>query len=127
MGKEDAVKWKYDFGLRSEYVFNDGAAESNDISVSRKYFNLLPSANLAYFFAPSDFIKFSFSRRINRPTLSDLNPFIDITDSLNQHGGNPYLKPELINAFEIGYNKEWNKFYLSTTLFYRYALNVHIK
>lgn len=123
-GKLDSAKWKYDIGLRAEQVYNEGYAISNNVNVKRDYFNLFPTANLAYYINSSDFIKLSFSRRINRPSLGQLNPFVDITDSLNQHGGNPYLKPEFVNALEGGYNKEWKKVSFSTNLFYRYATNI---
>jgi outer membrane receptor protein involved in Fe transport len=42
---------------------------------------------------------------------------------LNPHSGNPNLKPEIIQALELGYNKEWAKMTLSTNLFYRYSEN----
>lgn len=124
VGKVDSAKVKYDFGLRAEQMDNTGYAISNNVSVKRDYFNLFPTANIAYFINQSDFLKLSFSRRINRPGLGQLNPFVDITDSLNQHGGNPYLKPEYINSLEAGYNKEWKKVSFSTILFYRYATNI---
>ena len=124
IGKPDSAKWKYDIGVRAEQVYNEGHAVSNNVNVKRDYFNLFPTANIAYFINPSNFIKLSFSRRINRPSLGQLNPFVDITDSLNQHGGNPYLKPEFINALEAGYNKEWKKVSFSTNIFYRYATNI---
>lgn len=123
-GTPDSAKWKYDIGVRGEQVFNHGYGVTNNLTVKRNYFNVFPTANLAYFINPSDFIKISFSRRINRPGLGQLNPFVDITDSLNQHGGNPYLKPELINAFETGYNKEWKRVSLTANVFYRYATNI---
>lgn len=124
IGKQDSAKWKYDLGLRVEQVFNEGRGESNNLHVKRDYFNFFPTANLAYFINQGDFIKLSFSRRINRPNLESLNPFIDITDSLNPHSGNPYLKPELINALEAGVNKEWKKTSLMCNFFYRYATNI---
>jgi len=120
----DSAKWKYDIGLRVEQVFNQGKGETNNLFVKRRYFNYYPTANIAYFITRSDFLKLSFSRRINRPSLGQLNPFTDITDSLNQHSGNPYLKPELINALEAGYNKEWKKVSFYTNVFYRYATNI---
>ncbi len=124
IGAEDSVKWKYDIGFRAEQVFNHGAGVSNNVSVTRRYFNPFPTANLSYHFNALDYLKIGFSRRINRPDLGDLNPFIDITDSLNQHGGNPYLKPELVNAAELGYYKEWKNVSFFSNLFYRYATNI---
>lgn len=122
---EPSKAWKYDIGLRAEQVNNSGSSISNSsISFQRNYFNLFPTANLAYFINPSDFVKFSYSRRINRPGLGALNPMIDITDSLNQHGGNPYLKPELVHALELGYNKEGEGWSLSSSAFYRLSSNI---
>jgi outer membrane receptor protein involved in Fe transport len=122
---EPSASFKYDLGLRAEKVMNEGTSISNSsISFQRDYFNLFPTANVAYFLNKSDFLKFSYSRRINRPGLGQLNPMIDITDSLNQHGGNPYLKPELVNAFEVGYNKEGEGWSLSSSAFYRLSNNI---
>jgi len=122
---EPSASFKYDIGLRAEKVMNEGTSISNSsISFQRDYFNLFPTANFAYFVNKSDFLKFSYSRRINRPGLGELNPMIDITDSLNQHGGNPYLKPELVNAFEVGYNKEGEGWSLSSSAFYRLSNNI---
>jgi outer membrane receptor protein involved in Fe transport len=122
---EPRATFKYDIGLRAEKVMNEGSSISNSsISFQRDYFNVFPTANLAYFLNKSDFLKFSYSRRINRPGLGQLNPMIDITDSLNQHGGNPYLKPELVNAFEVGYNKEGDGWSLSSSAFYRLSNNI---
>ncbi len=122
---EPSASFKYDLGLRAEKVMNEGTSISNSsISFQRDYFNVFPTANLAYFVNKSDFLKFSYSRRINRPGLGELNPMIDITDSLNQHGGNPYLKPELVNAFEVGYNIEGDGWSLSSSAFYRLSNNI---
>ncbi len=123
-GNEDSAKWRYDIGIRGEEVLNHGKGVNNNIDVRRQYFNYFPSANLAYYLNSNDFLKLSIGRRINRPGLGALNPFVDITDSLNPHSGNPYLKPELINSAEIGYNKEMKKISFSASLFYRYATNI---
>ncbi len=124
IGSKDSIKLTYDVGLRVEQVYNVGNVVTTNTTIKRDYFNFFPTANIAYYLTQSDFIKLSFSRRINRPGLGQLNPFVDITDSLNQHGGNPYLKPELINALEAGYNKEWKKISLTANVFYRYSTNI---
>lgn len=122
-GDKNKPTWKYDMGLRGEQVWNKGQAATNNVSFRNNYFNFFPTANISYYKTPDEFWKVSYSRRINRPGLGQLNPFIDITDSLNKHGGNPYLKPELVHSIEWGYNKEWSKFSVYTSLFYRYATN----
>ncbi len=122
-GNKTSPTWKYDLGLRAEQVYNNGQTISQGISFSNKYFNLFPTANLVYYQSQEQFWKISYSKRINRPGLGQINPFTDITDSLNQHSGNPYLKPELVDALELGFNKEWTKTSFYSALFYRIANN----
>jgi outer membrane receptor protein involved in Fe transport len=115
---------KYEIGLRAEQTNNQGEAVVNRLQFTNQYLKLFPSANLMYSTSTNSFIKVVYSRRINRPGLGQLNPFVDITDSLNPHSGNPYLKPELVNAFEVGYNFERNDFSLLTNVFYRHATDM---
>jgi outer membrane receptor protein involved in Fe transport len=49
-------------------------------------------------------LKLSYSKRIERPDYRDLNPFVNTTDPKNISSGNPYLKPEIGNRFELTYN-----------------------
>lgn len=115
---------KYELGWRAEQTSNQGEAVVNHLQFTNQYFKLFPSANLMYSTSTNSFIKIVYSRRINRPGLGQLNPFVDITDSLNPHSGNPYLKPELVNAFEVGYNFERNDFSILTNVFYRHATDM---
>ena len=114
---------KYDLGLRVEQTNNSGKEGSGKNLFTNSYLQFFPSATLSYYLSSNDFIKLGYYRRINRPGLGQLNPFIDITDSLNPHGGNPYLQPELVNAIETGITKEWNKNSITVNLFYRHAIN----
>jgi outer membrane receptor protein involved in Fe transport len=118
-GEKSLPRWKYSFGLRAEQVLNEGSTQDRTTDFENDYFNFFPSANLFYYTKKQNNVKLSYSRRINRPGLGQLNPFIDITDTLNQHGGNPKLKPEFIHSVELGYNHSWNKTSLSVTGFYR--------
>jgi ferric enterobactin receptor len=51
-------------------------------------------------------LKLSYSKRIERPDYRDLNPFINTTDPKNIFAGNPYLKPEIGNRFELAWNHD---------------------
>lgn len=121
IGDKENPKWKYNLGLRAENVSNTGATQNNSDHFSNDYLKLFPSASLQMNLAPDEFVKMGYSKRINRPDLDDLNPFVDITDALNPHSGNPYLKPEIIHIAEMSYNKEWSKYSFSTNAFYRNA------
>jgi len=118
-GSKDDPKWKYAAGLRAEKVWNKGQTLDDNQEFTNEYFNLFPSANVTYFTPSQNNIKASYSRRIVRPGLGQLNPFTDITDSLNQSTGNPRLKPELIHSMELGYTQTLQKASLTLTAFYR--------
>ncbi|WP_316633422.1 outer membrane beta-barrel family protein [uncultured Flavobacterium sp.] len=123
IGDTENPKWKYNLGLRAEQVNNNGETQNNTTNFSNHYLKLFPSASLQLNLKSNDFFKIGYSKRINRPGLDQLNPFIDITDALNPHSGNPYLKPEIIHIAEMSYNKEWTKYSFSTNAFYRNATN----
>ncbi|WP_289661917.1 TonB-dependent receptor domain-containing protein [Flavobacterium panacagri] len=122
-GSEENKKWKYNLGLRAEQVSNNGKTENGNDSFSNHYLKIFPSASVQLNLKSDEFLKLGYSKRINRPDLDDLNPFIDITDALNPHGGNPYLKPEIIHIVELSYNKEWDHYSFSGNAFYRNANN----
>jgi hypothetical protein len=42
-----------------------------------------------------------YTRSIQRPNYQDLNPFIGYVDQFYYSTGNPYLKPEYINTFDV--------------------------
>lgn len=54
-------------------------------------------------------LKLSYSRRIERPDYGDLNPYINTSDPKNIAAGNPYLKPETGNRYELSYNRDMDK------------------
>jgi outer membrane receptor protein involved in Fe transport len=122
-GTQENPKWKYSIGIRAEQVLNRGNTQNSSTSFKNQYLKVFPTASISYYTKLDAFWKLSYGKRINRPGLGQLNPFTDITDALNPHSGNPKLKPEIIHALELGYNKEWEKSSFSSALFYRYSLD----
>jgi ferric enterobactin receptor len=53
-------------------------------------------------------LKLSYSKRIERPSYQDLNPFVNTSDPKNITTGNPYLQPQIGNRYELAYNKQIN-------------------
>lgn len=88
-----------------------------------EFLNLIPSLNVSYQFKNKDNISFSYSRRADRPWWRQLNPFVDYSDPENIRSGNPDLKPEFDNTFELKYGKFINQFSLYGALFYRHTYN----
>ena len=122
-GSDEKPSWDYNLGLRLEQVANTGETNTANSTFTNAYTKFFPSAAITYHLQTNSSLKLSFSKRINRPDLGQLNPFVDITDALNPHTGNPYLKPELITAYEMGYSLEKSKYSVSTAGFYRAAQN----
>jgi outer membrane receptor protein involved in Fe transport len=122
-GNGDSPKWKYNLGLRAEQISNNGKTTNQNTDFSNYYLKLFPSGSVQYNLSSEESLKIGYSKRINLPELDQLNPFMDITDALNPHSGNPYLKPEIIHIVELGYAKDWKGYSFSATSFYRNAQN----
>ncbi|MEK0423562.1 MAG: hypothetical protein RLZ95_1472 [Bacteroidota bacterium] len=121
--KDKEASWNYATGIRAEQVSNNGETNSLSTRFSNNYLKLFPTAHLAYNFNQKESIKLSYGKRINRPGLGQLNPFIDITDILSPHSGNPNLKPEIIDAYELSFNNGTSKLNFTTSLFFRHSIN----
>ncbi|KEO75663.1 outer membrane beta-barrel family protein [Anditalea andensis] len=116
-----AEKFDYTIGLRGEHTVLDTYLANTQTVNKQQYINLFPSLQALYKINEQNDIKFSFSRRIDRPTAWRLNPFPDITDSLNVRRGNPNLQPEMIYSFELGHLLNLERSSYTTNLFYRYV------
>ncbi|MFN0048220.1 MAG: TonB-dependent receptor domain-containing protein [Cytophagales bacterium] len=81
--------------------------------------DLFPTLHILKKLANEQELKASYSRRINRPSPNTLNPFPSYNDPLNLVIGNPYLKPEYINSFELAYSKNWKKHTFLATAYLR--------
>jgi len=97
--------WSFQTGLRSEQANTESYLENNDSTYKADYLELYPSLHLNYKLDESSSIQASYSRRVNRPGFHSLNPFPKYSDPYNLRMGNPFLKPEFVNAVEMGYQK----------------------
>ena len=95
----------YQAGLRGEYTWLDFSIMQGTEKYNKNYFDLFPSVSMSQKIGNSNQIQASYSRRINRPNLFFLNPFVDQFDAYTKRSGNPYLDPEYINSVEAGYTR----------------------
>ena len=117
-------RWKtFDLsaGLRAEQTFIEGDSKSADTTFKRDFINLFPSAAIKYSIKEGRDLQLSYSRRINRPREQQLNPFRNVSDSLNISIGNPSILPELTHSLEFGYVGRYGDQNVSANLFYRYT------
>nr|MBA4141198.1 TonB-dependent receptor [Segetibacter sp.] len=87
--------------------------------------SLFPSIFTTYKLSDKEDIQVNYSRRINRPNFFQLLPFYDYSDPQNVSIGNPGLKPEFTNSFELSYNNSYKKGanFLAST-FFKYNTNL---
>ncbi|MEO6694506.1 MAG: outer membrane beta-barrel family protein [Ignavibacteria bacterium] len=116
-------KFNYQFGLRAEQTNSNGDLVTTNRKFDNDYFGLFPSASLSQKLGAEEELQLSYSRRITRPSLNQLNPFINTSDPLNYFSGNPDLKPEYINSFEFGFAKYFTTTTINPSIFYRESKN----
>lgn len=118
----------YQAGLRGEYSKFTGtlldSAKKFGYEFPSKLKNiwdaLFPSLYLSKKLNETDELQLNYSRRIRRPDFWQLNPFIDINDPLNIQQGNPQLRPEYSNSFELNYSKNFkNNSNFLASIYYR--------
>lgn len=102
-------------GLRSEYTAIYILQKTLNEEHKDDYLKWFPSLSLKYEFTNEHSIHTSYSKRINRPSQFDLNPFRFYDDSFNYSQGNPNLVPEITHAAEIGY--AWKSTFMSSLYF----------
>lgn len=92
-------------GLRLENTNYEGVSMSetnqNGEKVEKNYTKLFPSAALTYTFNPKMGLNLTYSRRIDRPSYQDLNPFQFKLDELTYQQGNKFLRPQFTNSIEL--------------------------
>ncbi len=90
-------------GLRAEQTNSKGNSITEQKVVNRHYINLFPSLFINQELSKNHDMGFSYSRRIDRPDYGSLNPFISYLDLYSYRYGNPFLKPQYTNSFELSY------------------------
>ncbi len=103
-------KFSYQVGIRAESSqYNGELLDSNQTFQNQYPLSVFPSGNATYNLSDKSDLQVSFSRRVNRPNFRQLIPFIDYSDSLNLSSGNPNLKPEFTNSFELSYLRNFDR------------------
>lgn len=98
--KKTSVK----LGLRAEETFMKGNSITTDDQFNRKYLGLFPSLFIMRHLneEKGSSVFFNYSRRLQRPSFADLNPYrLQFDDYLTQLG-NPDLLPEYTHKLELG-------------------------
>jgi len=118
-------KFKYQGGLRFEqaYQLPNLVSEGKEIN-NAPYFNIFPSIFLLYELHAKTNLSLSYSKRITRPSSVDMNPFTNYSDLFNLRVGNPYLKPEYTDSYDLSFAHERKYYNVSSSFYYRNAKGV---
>jgi len=94
-------------GLRAEQTNSTGlltradGVYQSDNDVKRSYLDLFPSASISYKLNNKNSFSLAYSRRIDRPSYQDLNPFENKLDELTYQKGNAFLRPQYTDNVQI--------------------------
>lgn len=110
-------------GLRTESYHINGDfhtdVDNQDSSIKQKVNSFYPSFFATYELNDDNQLQFSYSRRVDRPSIKQITPIRSWGTPLTTSRGNPDLKQEFTNSLEIRYNREVGIGSVSATAFYR--------
>jgi hypothetical protein len=100
-----AGDWGIKAGVRVEHTTINADFLSVGAAVDNGYSNVIPSISVQRKLKNNASFTFGFTNRIQRPDISELNPFVDRTNPKFISTGNPDLQPVLNHSFELNYSK----------------------
>jgi iron complex outermembrane receptor protein len=121
-------KWSYQLGLRGESVQVGADALSREIETTdvstinfdNDYIQVYPSAFFTYTPSEKNSYQVSYSRRVDRPGIGQVNPIREWSTPLITSLGNINLEPQFTNSMEANYTRKLgNKGTITGGVFYR--------
>ncbi len=111
--------WSWLLGVRTEWTSTDALQVTDNTSTASQYADVFPSLHVDRSLSDRSTLSFGASRRITRPQPSSLNPYIDYEYPPNLTAGNPDLRPQLTQSFDLGYGYEGGDASYGLTGYYR--------
>lgn len=112
-------KVNFQLGVRAEQTNSEGDltafVQSDEDNVKRSYLDFFPSGGLTFQANQMNSFQLTYSRRIDRPSYQDLNPFQNRLDELTFEKGNPFLNPQYSHNFQLTHTY---KYMYNTSLSY---------
>jgi outer membrane receptor protein involved in Fe transport len=118
----ESNKVELEAGIRLEYVkveYEVNPDHNTYTSDGYDYAQPFPNIRLAYKFDAKNKISFFYNRRVDRPNEVDIRIFPKYDEPELLKVGNPTLRPQFTNSFEIGYRNNWNKGSLYTSVYHK--------
>ena len=119
-------KWNYQIGVRAEQVNESADAlrifannSTELIPFINDYFQVYPSAFFTYNPSEKNSYQLSFSRRVDRPGLQQVNPIREWSTPRISSFGNTELLPQFTNSIETNYTRQLESGSITAGVFYR--------
>ncbi|RAJ01594.1 outer membrane receptor protein involved in Fe transport [Chitinophaga skermanii] len=115
-------KLEVEAGLRVELVNLDYYVNPNHPTYKSdgySYVQPFPNVRLAYKINDAQKLSFFYNRRVDRPNEVDIRIFPKYDDAEIIKVGNPALRPQFTNTFEMGYKVNWQENFLFVSLYYK--------
>lgn len=111
----------FDFqvGVRGEHTHQVLRSSKDWANRLQRRFEFFPSAHVGYNLSQNQKLLFAYSRRTTRPELYFMEPYITYRDYYTAEIGNPDIRPEYINSFELNYSLTSGDNMLSASVFHR--------
>lgn len=106
-----------------EAPYADGTNAQTLEPFKASYNTFIPSLTVQKVFGANT-LKLSYSKRIQRPSLQVLNPFINRSNQQSQSVGNPNLAPEVSQTVELNYNAFVKTSVLNFSVYYKNTSNL---
>ena len=111
----------YSVGLRTEYTDRLVTQLTTVEDYTYTNLGLFPSGSLSKSLKGGQQLQASYSRRINRPNRQFLNPFPQFIDNQTVRAGNPNIRPEFVNSYELMFQQPVKIGMFSVEGYYRQA------
>ena len=101
-------------GTRLEYTLNRGLSKSasGNLTFDNSNFNIVPYFNAAWQIDPQNSLALTYTRRLGRPSVSYLNPYIFEESPYSRMHGNPDLRTVVSDALTLTYRTNGDKWNL---------------
>lgn len=95
--------WYAEAGARVEKTFLKGHFRATGTRFTNQFLNLVPTATITKKLNEEQTLTLSYTKRLTRPYIWDLNPNANASDPRNITVGNPSLEPEIMHQGELSY------------------------
>ena len=115
-------KWSAQAGARLEKF--EAAADFNQVGNASAHFSdsfvtVYPSGFVSYNPNDNNSFNFSVARRVDRASIQQVNPIREWSTPTIDSKGNPDLKPQFTNSFELNYTRRTKIGSITSGIFYR--------